>query len=487
MLSSNTEQPYMESTPNGVDTSKSSAKDSFLVNSNSLPLISENIPHLTQSYAGMIPMNKSRPDLALWFWLFPGETQQKDEPLIVWLPDGPGYASSRDALQQIGPVLIPVSPTEKIQAKTNPYSWTRLGSVLFVDCPFGTGFSTGVVGNVTNDADLAKDFRGFFDGFLDTFPEYRNRRIYIATQGWTAYDATYIADNFLSTAPELNLAGLIYITPSITHYRWVQDIPAYWFLKRQEKKLGLKVKDVEGVEKNAKSGGSDIETVEKLLQFPQHGPVVSPAYKYVYLSYAAEDVYNDNNDCFDQFDVTFKCPNVFDPFGFKSFSHRPSSRINFFNLNPALQSALHVPAPVDFRTVLSKTFKAHEKNDGVQGDGKGDHSLAPAEDNLSGKVWDKIISKSKSKTSVLIMAGKLDSDIIYYGTLLGIQNSTWSGMQGFQSKPDTPFVSQGTQLGTQHTERGLKWVEFDSAGRFVAMDHPEAVFELVQHLITRGE
>ena len=66
--------------------------------------------------------------------------------------------------------------------------------------------------------------------------------------------------------------------------------------------------------------------------------------------------------------------------------------------------------------------------------------------------------------------------LISNGTLMMIQNMTWNGAQGFQSKPTEPFYvpyhddpSQSTLagagvFGTTHTERGLTWVSIDLSG-----------------------
>jgi carboxypeptidase D len=67
--------------------------------------------------------------------------------------------------------------------------------------------------------------------------------------------------------------------------------------------------------------------------------------------------------------------------------------------------------------------------------------------------------------------------LISNGTLMMIQNMTWNGAQGFQTKPTEPFYvpyhdeapSQSTLagsgvFGTTHTERGLTWVSIDLAG-----------------------
>ena len=66
--------------------------------------------------------------------------------------------------------------------------------------------------------------------------------------------------------------------------------------------------------------------------------------------------------------------------------------------------------------------------------------------------------------------------IMTNGTLLAIQNMTWSGKQGFQRKPLAKFYVPPHQnhdpatlagsgiMGKTHTERGLTFVEINLSG-----------------------
>ena len=70
----------------------------------------------------------------------------------------------------------------------------------------------------------------------------------------------------------------------------------------------------------------------------------------------------------------------------------------------------------------------------------------------------------------------LDYILIANGTLLMIQNMTWNGAQGFQTKPSdeffVPYHSESSLsslggagvFGTTHTERGLTFVTVDLSG-----------------------
>jgi carboxypeptidase D len=47
-------------------------------------------------------------------------------------------------------------------------SWTNLTNMVYIDQPVTTGFSRGTI-NVTDEADVASQFKGFWKNFIDTF------------------------------------------------------------------------------------------------------------------------------------------------------------------------------------------------------------------------------------------------------------------------------------------------------------------------------
>ena len=60
----------------------------------------------------------------------------------------------------------------------NEYSWTNLSSVLYVEQPVGTGYSQGTP-NIQDEGDLAAQFVGFLQQFLEVFPELKGKKAYL--------------------------------------------------------------------------------------------------------------------------------------------------------------------------------------------------------------------------------------------------------------------------------------------------------------------
>jgi hypothetical protein len=83
------------------------------------------------------------------------------------------------------PVTIPLRPAgsccmDKIEPLVyNQYAWTNATSMLYIEQPVGTGFSTGDPPAPANETDVAGDMYAFLQNFLQVFDQYAAGRLYI--------------------------------------------------------------------------------------------------------------------------------------------------------------------------------------------------------------------------------------------------------------------------------------------------------------------
>ena len=101
---------------------------------------------------------------------------------------GPGCSSLQGFLSENGPINWLAGTLEPTP---NPYSWTNLTNVVWVDQPVDVGFSTGAV-DITDEFDLAKDFSNFWRRFAKTFCM-ENFKIYLTGESYAGYYIPYIA------------------------------------------------------------------------------------------------------------------------------------------------------------------------------------------------------------------------------------------------------------------------------------------------------
>lgn len=85
-----------------------------------------------------------------------------------------------------GPLLFPGNSSIP---KPNPYSWTKLANVLYIDQPVGTGFSSG--SDPANDnAEITQDFYSWLKAFYAEFPSLQAKNTYLMGE---SYAGVYVS------------------------------------------------------------------------------------------------------------------------------------------------------------------------------------------------------------------------------------------------------------------------------------------------------
>jgi carboxypeptidase D len=115
-------------------------------------------------------------------------------------------------LQENGPFLWQSGTYKPIR---NPYSWTNLTNMVYVDQPAGTGFSPGP-SKVNNEEDVARQFKSWFRHFVDTF-NLHGRKVYITGESYAGQYIPYIASAMLDEKDKkyFNVKGIQINDPSI--------------------------------------------------------------------------------------------------------------------------------------------------------------------------------------------------------------------------------------------------------------------------------
>lgn len=136
---------------------------------------------VSDSFAGLLPLSSAEnEDREFFFWWYPAEGDVGKDDLVIWLNGGPGCSSLEGLLQENGPVLFPFNSTDVVK---NPYSWTKLSNVLWIEQPVSTGLGKGTA-DVKNERDVATQFYGFLVQFMKTFPQLKNKKLYITGESY---------------------------------------------------------------------------------------------------------------------------------------------------------------------------------------------------------------------------------------------------------------------------------------------------------------
>ena len=106
-------------------------------------------PHV-KSFAGYSDIAKNQ---HLFWWFFEARrVDPKTAPLTVWINGGPGSSSMIGQFQENGPCFI----NSSYGVYNNPYSWSEVSNMIFIDSPAQVGFSYSVPvpGAINDDGDV---------------------------------------------------------------------------------------------------------------------------------------------------------------------------------------------------------------------------------------------------------------------------------------------------------------------------------------------
>ncbi|TYH51216.1 hypothetical protein ES332_D10G257600v1 [Gossypium tomentosum] len=197
----------------------------------SLPGFSASLPFkLETGYIGV-------GDVEFFYYFIQSERDPSKDPLILWLTGGPGCSALSGLFFEIGPLQFNMVeyngslPTFVL----NPYSWTKVANIIFLDAPVGTGFSysTTLQGFETGDKRFANDGYNFLRKWLQSHPKFITNSLYIAGDSYAGKIVPIIVHAISDgiedeSVPAFNLKGYLVGNPSTgSKYDDNSKIPFY--------------------------------------------------------------------------------------------------------------------------------------------------------------------------------------------------------------------------------------------------------------------
>ena len=378
--------------------------------------------------------------------------------------------------------------------------------VLWVEQPVGTGYTTGKP-VATSQEETATEFIQFFKNFQQTFG-IKNYKIYVTGESYAGRYVPYISAAMLNAKDTeyYNLKGALVYDPCIGDFSFTQEeVVAVPFVQANANLFNFNSSTMSQVEKlHQQCGYADY--IDQYLTFPASG--VQPAEFFNFSNpknlscdvfSMLDDVALDINPCFDIYEINLQCPLLYDVLGFPTqLVYLDDIPTTYFNRSD-VKKALHAPANSNWAECsLEPVYVGGGGTGGPQQEG--DLSADPIQ-----HVLPQVI---EATNRVLVSNGDYDMIIITNGTLLAIQNMTWNGHLGFQTRPSTPINIQipdlvyqstfddndyngvdGPQgiMGVQHFERGLMWAETYMSGHMQPEFQPRVTYRHMQWLLGRTE
>ncbi|XP_028798113.1 serine carboxypeptidase-like 20 [Neltuma alba] len=188
-----------------------SAPESALVTQ--LPGFNGIIP--SKHYAGYVTVDESH-GRNLYYYFVVSENKPSEDPVVLWLNGGPGCSSFDGFIYEHGPFNFEAAKTKGNlpTLHLNPYSWSKVSNVLYLDSPAGVGFSysKNVSDYRTGDKKTASDTHAFLLKWFELFPEFLPNPFFVAGESFAGIYVPTLSSEIVKgidagVKPNLNFKG----------------------------------------------------------------------------------------------------------------------------------------------------------------------------------------------------------------------------------------------------------------------------------------
>ncbi|KAL1360577.1 serine carboxypeptidase-like 20 isoform X2 [Arachis hypogaea] len=180
-----------------------------------LPGFDSNFP--SNHYSGYINIDGNGENgKNLFYYLVSSERNPKKDPLVLWLNGGPGCSSFDGFVYEHGPFNFEAAKSKGSlpTLHTNPYSWSKVSNIIYLDSPVGVGlsYSKNSTKYVTGDLQTASDTHAFLLKWLEQYPEFLANPFYIAGESYAGVYVPTLAFEVAKgirsgTKPVINFKG----------------------------------------------------------------------------------------------------------------------------------------------------------------------------------------------------------------------------------------------------------------------------------------
>ncbi|KAJ2014661.1 Cell death protease [Coemansia sp. S680] len=393
-----------------------------------------------EQYAGQLPVKNVKDNMFFWLVTNTTNTYNKDK-LVIWLNGGPGCTSLDGVFLENGPYKFD-GPN---RLRFRDHSLSQQFDVLYIDQPFGTGFS------VASTENYAKTYREatqtlleFLRRFYTVFPELRQRQLYVAGESEAGTYIPYLAEAILKmpTTERFALSGLM------IGNGWIDPLPMYMSYGEILTRHELLTPEVySGMLKLMDSCAKEFKRAPQ----PVHTDVCERI-PMVFLNEGGPKP----GMCYNMYDLrlTDTQPSC-------GMNWPPEISIYTEYLNRAdVQKAINVRDAPAVWTECSDLPSKKLKHD----------DTPPASIPLR--------SVLNSGIPVLLFVGKEDYLCNYVGTEWSIGNMTWAGSKGFQNPAKNEWRINGQVVGSVESERGLTYALVYNASHMVGVDKPREILDV---------
>ncbi|KAJ3310652.1 Cell death protease [Blyttiomyces sp. JEL0837] len=409
-------------------------------------------------HAGLIPVN---PEIggSNFFLMIEAKNPQTPRKLLFWFNGGPGCSSMDGVFLENGPFI----PNANGTLSMREHAWWSSSTVVFIDQPFGTGYSTvQSLKNLKSLTEVTANFRVFAQRFFEVFPWLKDYDLYLAGESYAGVYIPYFSHDMLlinenATAPsdtKFNLKGIAigngwmdpirqyqsYISYAID-YKLVDD---YYLSLMQSRWKTCKAAYANGIEDIKKNYCEDI--LGHILDYSKVN----------------------GGNCINMYDIRFSDENPGDGCGLLAWPPYVKEMKNYLSRDE-VRVALHVPS-------TGKNDRWEECDAMVS-------HLLKSDELASYKFLPKILEN----VPVVLFNGQYDLICNWYGIYDMATNLTWNGVQGFGDAKKEPWFMNNVEVGWYQTARNLSFALIYNSSHMTPVDHPLESLDIFNRLINASD
>ena len=152
----------------------------------------------------------------LYYYFVTSERNPSKDPVVLWLNGGPGCSSFDGFVYAHGPFNFVSGnrPGSMPTLHLNPYSWSKVSNIMYLDSPCGVGLSYSDDQRNYNTGDLqtAADTHDFLLKWFNLYPEFLANPFYIAGESYAGVYVPSLAQEVVKgikkgQKPRINFKG----------------------------------------------------------------------------------------------------------------------------------------------------------------------------------------------------------------------------------------------------------------------------------------